>query len=58
MSASTEILLDQIKAVKTALDEARATNQPTADLQKQLSVLNERLEKSQQALNESRVLKG
>jgi len=59
MSATTEILLEEIKELEKQLAEAKSAGQPTVRLEGKLSVLRERLEVSNAQLNESKqILKG
>jgi hypothetical protein len=58
MPASSELLLEQINDLKQRLVEAERSGQPTEQLKEQLRVLGEQFNKSMQALNESKVLKG
>ena len=58
MSASTELLLEQINALNKQIATARANNDPLLlELEGRLLKLNKQLETSQQALNESTLLK-
>lgn len=59
MSASNELLMEQIRTVSVELERARAArSQDVASLEAKLSELQKKYQASQQALNESTVLKG
>lgn len=58
MSATTELLVEQIRKLQVELDSARLNGGPVSELERQLGELNKQLTVSQQALTESKILKG
>lgn len=58
MSASTELLLEQISSLQSQIADAEKSGQPVDDLKVRLRQLGEQFKQSSQALNESKILKG
>jgi len=59
MSATSEIIWEQINQVKLAIEQAKQTGQDVTALMEQYRMLNEQFKVARQTLNESKgVLKG
>lgn len=59
MSATTELLIEQIRQVETELEVARASNADITLIEESLCLLRKKLTTSLQALNENKlILKG
>jgi len=59
MSATTQILIEQISQLKERIASARRLGQNTAELETQCSELSKKLTAASEALNEGRqILKG